>query len=75
MDSKQRKAMFAKKGIAQIDDTTFQISSKSNPDAKSYVIDLNNLRSHKGECLGYRYNKECNHIKRLKSAGVKIIIK
>lgn len=58
--------------IAKIDNTTYQVNSKSNPNGKSYIIDINDLRAHKGECLGFRYNPDCNHMKRLRKAGVNI---
>lgn len=58
--------------IARIDSHTYQINSKSNPNGKSYIIDVNYLNDHKGECLGYRFYQTCNHIKRLKKAGVEI---
>jgi len=73
----QRKAVFANLGIAKVqgEKNTFQVSSKSDPTQKSYFIDIHDPRQHKRDCLGFRFakgGKLCNHLKRLKEAGLKV---
>lgn len=65
-------ALLTQNCIAKIDETTYQINSKSNPNGKSYIVDINHLKDHKGECLGFRFNQDCNHLKRLRKAGIDI---
>jgi len=57
------------KRIADLGDGLFQILSKSDPN-KSYIIDIKDINAHKAECMGFRFNLECNHIKALKMAGI-----
>lgn len=57
-----------KEGIAIIDDTTFQVTSKSD-ETKSYIITTNDLNSHKTDCQAFRYGRVCNHLRRLIDNG------
>ena len=57
-----------KQGIAHLGGRLFQVTSLSD-ETKSYILDLDDLNAHKGDCIASRYGKECNHIKRLKKAG------
>ena len=73
----QRKAVFAKLGIAKVqgERNVFQVSSLSDPTQKSYFIDIHDPRLHKSDCLGFRFAKKgvlCNHLKRLKETGLKV---
>lgn len=52
--------------IADLGDGLYQIKSKSDPN-KSYIIDIKDINAHKSDCIAYRYGRECNHIKTLKS--------
>ncbi len=76
----QRRAVFAKLGIAKVEGVknTFQVSSLSDPTQRSYIIDVHDPRLHKRDCLGFRFAKQgvlCNHLKRLKEAEVKVVQK
>lgn len=55
--------------FAELGDGLYQVTSKSDPN-KSYIIDVNDLKAHKSDCIAYRYGKECNHIKALKKGGI-----
>ena len=77
LTSAQRKAVFAKLGVAKVqgERNIFQVSSLSDPSQKSYFIDIHDPRLHKRDCLGFRFAKTgglCNHLKRLKEVGLKI---
>jgi len=60
LTSKQRKAVFAKLGIAKIEGerNVFQVSSLSDPTQQSYIIDVHDPRLHKRDCLGFRFAKK-----------------
>jgi len=61
--------MAKSENFAEIGDGLYQILSKSDPN-KSYIIDINDIKAHKSDCVAFRYGKECNHIKTLKNAGI-----
>lgn len=80
LTTQQRKAVFAKLGVAKVqgERNIFQVSSLSDPTQKSYFIDVHDSNLHKKDCKGARFAKKgkvCNHIKRLEEAGIEIIKK
>lgn len=61
----------ASANVTKLSPTLYEVRSKTNAN-KSYVINLNDMRDHKGDCLGYRYKQDCNHLKQLREIGVDV---
>ncbi len=57
--------------VTYLDHKRYEVKSKSNPNI-TYIVDLNNMKDHKGKCLGYRYSQNCNHLEKLRQAGVAV---
>lgn len=57
-------------GVRQVGAMSFEVTSKSGN--KKYEINLNKMRDHKGDCMGYRYKQDCNHLERLRECGIKV---
>ena len=71
---KESKPFFKRAKTPKVDyDTMTDVYRvKSNSSNKTYEIDINDLKKHKGDCLGYRYNQNCKHLDELRQQGVAV---